>query len=374
MKQPIHFLVATALFGSGCGAKGETPAAAPPAVTIGPENVAVVERIELRVGPTISGDLEPSREATLRAELTAPVKEIFAEQGEEVAAGKLLARLDDIALRDGLASAQATERTAAANLKLARRNAERTARLAGAGAIPDRELENATWTVSNAEASLADARARLATAEQQVRRTEIRAPFTGIISERQADLGDVVQSGTALFTIVDPSSMRLNAAVPAEQLASLRVGTPVSFVVTGYEGRTFTGRIERINPAADPATRQIRIYVTMPNAGRSLVAGLYAEGRVATETRTSIVVPAAAVDRRGIRPYVVRLKGGVVERVEVELGLIDEAQERVEVLTGLADGDTILLGGARGISPGTSVRVGDPAELRGGAGTAPQKG
>ena len=370
----MKYIVAVALAGlllSGCGAKGETPAATQPTITVTPENIVVVERTELRVGPLISGEIEPVRAASLRAELTAQVKAVLADQGEPVAAGALLARLDDIAIQDLLASARAAERTAAATLELAQRNAERAARLAEAGALAERELETATWNASNAEAALADARARVATAEQQLARTRIRAPFTGIVSERQVSLGDIVQSGTALFTVVDPSSMRLNATVAADELGSVRVGTPVNFDVTGYKGRTFAGRIERINPSADPATRQIRIYITIPNTGRNLVAGLFAEGRAATETRTSIVVPAAAVDRRGLRPYVVRMKGGRVERAEVELGLIDETLERMEVVRGLEAGDTLLLGGARGIPPGSPVRVADRAELEGGAGPAP---
>jgi hypothetical protein len=103
----------------------------------------------------------------------------------------------------------------------------------------------------------------------------------------------------------------------------------------------------------------------VPNAGGRLLAGLFAEGRVATSRRSSVVAPSGAVDRRGIRPFVVRLKGGRVERVEVLLGLIDEAREQMEIQTGLAAGDTLLLGGARGLQPGTMVRVGSPAELTG---------
>jgi membrane fusion protein, multidrug efflux system len=118
-----------------------------------------------------------------------------------------------------------------------------------------------------------------------------------------------------------------------------------------------------MNPALDPATRQVRVTVAVPNEGGRLLAGLFAEGRVATSTRSSVVVPNEAVDRKGIRPFVVRIKDGRVDRVEVELGVIDEAQEQTEVLQGLAAGDTLLLGGARGLPPGTLVRVGSPAEL-----------
>jgi multidrug efflux pump subunit AcrA (membrane-fusion protein) len=125
------------------------------------------------------------------------------------------------------------------------------------------------------------------------------------------------------------------------------------------------GRISRINPVADPATRQVRVTVTIPNAATRTMAGLFADGRVATAERVSIVVPSGAVDRAGIRSSVVRVRQGRVERVEVELGLIDQGRERIEIRSGLAAGDTILLGGARGLPPGTAVRIGSPAELNG---------
>jgi membrane fusion protein, multidrug efflux system len=101
----------------------------------------------------------------------------------------------------------------------------------------------------------------------------------------------------------------------------------------------------------------VQIVATLPNAGNTLVGGLFAEGRVASETRTAPVVPAGAVDERGIRPSVMRVKGGRVERAEVELGIRDEGSETVEIRSGLAAGDTVLLGAARGISAGTPVKI-----------------
>src|SRR5262249_23553765 len=150
-----------------------------------------------------------------------------------------------------------------------------------------------------------------------------------------------------LFTVVDPATMRLEASMPAQSLALVRVGMPVEFTVAGYEGRTFSGRVTRINPAVDPTTRPVRITATIPNSGSTLVSGLFAEGRVASETRTAPVVPVAAVDESGVRPSVMRIKNGKVERVEVELGLRDEQSETVEARSGLVPGDTVLLGTAR---------------------------
>jgi membrane fusion protein (multidrug efflux system) len=247
--------------------------------------------------------------------------------------------------------------TAENNHNVARRELERAETLAKAGAIAEREVELARNAATAASAQLANARAILANAAKQLGYTQIRAPFAGVISQRQVSAGDVVSPGSALFTVVNPASMRLEASVPADQVSSIRVGLPVEFSVTGYPNRLFAGRITRVSPTADPATRQVQIVATIPNAGNTLVGGLFAEGRVASETRTAPVVPAAAIDERGLRPFAMRIRNARAERVEVQVGIRDEANEIVEIRMGLAPGDTVLLAAARGVSPGTAITV-----------------
>lgn len=342
---------------SACGGSDKSAAAPPPVVEVGRENIAVASRGELESGPAVSGTLEAQNAATLRAEVAGPVVQTYVERGQAVTRGQLLVRLDDTALRQAALSARSAERSAAVSLDNAQRNAQRSDTLEKAGAIAARDLETARSQLAAAQAAEDDARARLTQAEEQLGKTAIRAPFAGLVSDRPVNAGDVVQLGTALVTVIDPRSMRLEASVPSEQIAALRVGAPVGFSVSGYPGRTFGGRIDQINPAADPVTRQVRIYVSIPNAGRALVAGLFAQGRVAVETRTALLVPAAAVDQRGVTPAVMRVKGGTAERVAVQLGIHDEVRSLYEITAGLATGDTLLLGAAQGITPGTPVRV-----------------
>ena len=341
-----------------CGGKDDSASdAAPAPVVLGAENVTVAEMAELTSGPVVSGTLSPELAASVRAEIAGSVTEVSADAGMAVKQGAVLARIDDTALRDTWISARAALRSAEANLLVQRRNAERTARLAAAGAVAERDLEVARSTQTNAEGQVADARARLTSAERQLAKATVRAPFSGIVADATVSAGDVVSVGTALFTVVDPSTMRLEATVPAEELGDLATGMPVRFTVSGYEGRNFTGEIRSINPIVDPATRQVRILVALPNAERTLVGGLFAEGRVSAETRTGVVVPRGAVDVRGLRPAVMRLKGGRVEKSEVELGIEERATERFEITRGVAAGDTLLLGSAQGITPGTVARV-----------------
>lgn len=348
-------LIAIAL--SGCQKKAPAAAAEGEPIQLGRENVAVAENDELKSGPTISGALMAERQATVRAEVNGTVLEVFAEQGQAVANGARLARLDDSGIRDAFESAKSLKRSTDEAVELASRNVERSKSLHEAGAISARDLEQATWSLTNAKGQQADAEARLASAERQLRKTEVRAPLAGVVSERRVNVGDDVTPGTALFTVVDLGSLRLEASVPSEQLSLLKVGSPVEFSVDGFKGKLFLGKISRINPTVDPATRQVRITVTVPNDGGRLAAGLFAQGRVTVSSQSGVAVPVAALDERGIEPVVYRLKSGRVERVPVKLGVRDELAERIQLTAGVAAGDTLLLGSAQGISEGSAVRV-----------------
>lgn len=359
---PIRALLLLAAAGAaagGCGNDadaGSIPAEVP-TVTLQPDNIAVAAERELSSGPSISGTLTAERQATLRAEVAGAVTQMLAEQGQAVGTGQVLARLDDSAIRDAVLSARSASRTANEALVVARRNAERSERLAQAGALAERDLEQARWSVMNAEAGLADATARLTSATKQLEKTVIRAPFKGVVSERQASAGDVLQVGNPAITLIDPASLRLEATVPVSALAVLKAGTPVDFEVSGYQDKTFAGRVERINPAVDPATRQVRIYVAIPNVAGRLVAGLFAQGRVSTEQRHALAVPLSGIDLKAASPSVRRLRAGRVELVAVELGLQDDVLQLVEIKAGLAPGDTVLIGPSAGVAVGTPVRI-----------------
>src|SRR5687768_11170110 len=148
-----------------------------PAVDVGVENIAVVEQTMLRVGPLLSGSLEPAREADVRAEVSGTVVQSLADHGQAVQKGQLLARIDDTAVRDQWLSARSLVTAAQNATNVARREEERAQRLAEAGAVAERELDAARQARIAAEAQLEDARARLSLAQRQLDNTQIRAPF-----------------------------------------------------------------------------------------------------------------------------------------------------------------------------------------------------
>jgi RND family efflux transporter MFP subunit len=243
-------------------------------------------------------------------------------------------------------------------LGVAEREAARTESLVKGGALAERELDIARNAVTAAQAQVEDAKSRLASAAKQLSNLTVRSPIDGVVASRPANAGDVVSPGTELYRIIDPRSMRLEASVPSEALSLIRVGLPVQFQVRGYPGQPFDGRIERVSPAADPVTRQVSIFVTIPNTAGRLVAGLFAEGRVAQQSRRALVVPLTAVNSADPKaPWVLRAASGKAERVPVTMGLRDEQTERVEITGGVNEGDRLLVGPAQAITPGTPLQL-----------------
>jgi membrane fusion protein (multidrug efflux system) len=356
-------LAAGTLAAAGCGrtsaseAAAENAGKAPAAVEIGPENTVAVTAAEISVGPLISGELQATREATVRAEIGGAILQVLPEEGHRVAKGALLARIDARTLEDAVASAQSQLRSAEQSQQWADREAARIENLVKGGALAERDLEVARNQAIAAKAQVDDVKSRLAAARRVLEDATVRAPMAGIVAKRHVSAGDVVSPGGELYTIIDPSSMRLEASVPSEQLDAIRIGAAVVFTVRGYRDQSFEGRIERVSPAADAATRQVPIFVTIPNTSGRLVAGLFAEGRVTRESRKALVVPFTAVNENAGKPWVVRVRDGKAERLEVSLGLRDDQTERVEIASGVQAGDVLLIGASQGITPGTPLRI-----------------
>ena len=332
--------------------------AAPAAVEVGAENLIKVKRDWISTGPLISGTLAPEREATVRAEVGGSVLQVNTEEGKPVRQGQVLARIEDQTWRDAFASAQSAVKSAENALAVATREQTRTENLVKAGALPERDLETTHNQVTAAQAQLASAQSQLAAARKNLDNATIKAPMTGIVSKRPANSGDVVQAGTELIRIIDPSSMKLQASVPSEALADIKIGLAVQFTVRGYDQK-FEGHIERISPTADPVTRQVSIFVTIPNKSGRLVAGLFAEGRVTRVAREGLVVPINAINLTAASPWALRVKDGKADKVNVTIGLRDDQTERVELRSGVNEGDLLLVGAAQGMTPGTPVTIKD---------------
>jgi len=359
----VRIAISAALvFAAGLACRKGGAPAVPDAgpLVLGAESVERVTAGTLWSGPRIAGGLQPREQARVRAQVGGDVSRVGAELGDRVKRGQVLA----VIAAGGLAESRAA---AAGALSAARREAEvadlayqRIRQLRAAGAATQAELEAAKGHAASAGAQVSAARARLAQAQTQLGDATARAPIDGVVSERAVNVGDVVAPGAQLFTVIDPSTMRLSARVPSSALGELKVGAKAVFEIQGYPGRRFEGALEQISPAADPVTRELNVLVSIPNPDARLIAGLFAEGRVRARSAEGLSVPFSAVDLDAAEPSVARVRGGRVERVEVELGLEDEVDERVVVTRGLDEGDLVLKGPARTLAEGTPVVFEEP--------------
>ena len=256
MTQRRTLVLVLALTLAACGKGPDAPrkganAAAGQPLLLAAEDVVSVRNSALTSGPTITGSVQPERRADLRAEVSAIVLQVLRENGDTVRRGDLLVRLDDTAIRDGLASAESTNRTAAQALEQAERQFQRMTTLRASGMASAQQVEDAEIRRNNAQSDLETAKTRVVLARQQLQRTEVRAPFDGVVSDRKVSAGDTAQIGKELLKVIDPTSMRFEGLVSADNIGNVKAGQGVNFRVNGYPDQEFAGKVRRVNPAAN---------------------------------------------------------------------------------------------------------------------------
>src|SRR5690606_8225327 len=197
--------------------------------------------------------------------------------------------------------------------------------LHGAGAMSDIDLRAAQASFEAARAQLASANAQAAGVGEQAQRPTVSAPIAGEVSNRQMSEGEAVSVGQSLFTVVNSSILELAGQIPVDQAARVRTGADAEFTIDAYPGRVFKGAVARVEPTADPATRQVGVYLRLPNQDRSLLGGLFATGRVlAGGAEQAVTVPIAAVRGTGNSTYVWIIQDGHAVRRPVTSAVRDE--------------------------------------------------
>ncbi len=361
------FLVALSL--SACSrapAAADKNAAVRP-LLISPEDLLTISNTALTSGPTITGTVQPERRADLRAEVSAVVLQVLKENGDVVRRGDLLVRLDDTAIRDSLASAEASTRAADQAYVQAERQFQRMTTLRASGMASVQALEDAEIRRNNAQSDLAAAKTRAVQARQQLTRTEARAPFDGIVSDRKVSAGDTAQIGKELVKVIDPNSMRFEGLVSADRIGDVKAGQTVSFRVNGYGEEIFLGKVRRVNPAANATTRQVEVLVDFTGNKQPKLGGLYAEGHVEAGSTNSLTIPAGAIVRDGDKSLAWRLNGGALQKVALQLGERDARTGDFAVRIGLKDGDQLIR------NPTSSLKDGQKIELAASPSAAPKE-
>lgn len=344
--------------GDAAGADANTDAdAGANTVVLGPRDVATATVSEMTGGVVLTGSLNPYRSAEVRAQVPGTVTGIRVDAGDRVGNGQVLATIEAQGIRSQAAGAQSAVAAAQANLALARRQLESARTLYQAGAMSEIDFRAAQTQLEAAEAQLAGARAQASTAGEAAARTTIRAPFAGEVGARMVEEGEAVNPGQALFRVVNTSILELAGQIPVEQAARVRAGQPAEFTLNAYPGRIFRGQVARVEPTADPQTRQVGVYVQLPNQDRRLVGGLFATGRIATARGdSSVTIPAQAVRTQGAQEYVLVVENGVVARRPVTTGPRDESRGVVAITAGLRGGEQIVVAPGE-IAAGVRVRL-----------------
>lgn len=324
---------------------------------VSPEDVLTVQSNALASGPVITGSIQPERKADLRAEVSAVVLQVLKENGEPVKRGDVLVKLDETSIRDTLMSAEASARAADQAFEQSTRALDRLKTLRASGMTSAQALDDAEVRRNTAQSEVSAARARVATARQQVVRTVVRAPFDGIVSDRKVSAGDTAAIGKELLKVIDPTSMRFEGRVSADKIAAVKVGQPVMFRVNGYGEQQFSGIVKRIDPSANDVTRQVEVLVGFNGGKQPSVAGLYAEGRVDAEMSDALTLPESAMVKAGDKTYAWKLKGNALARADLTVGTRDPRTGDFEIKGGLAAGDAVLR------HPSASLKDGQKIEL-----------
>lgn len=379
-------IVSVACLLAACGPKPGGPAGAAGAASaparallVAPEDLRTIETGALASGPVVTGALQPERRADLRAEVGAVVLQVVKDNGEAVRAGDLLVRLDDTAIRDSLASAEESLRAAQQAFDQSERQVQRLKTLQAQGMTSQQALEDAEVRRNGAQSELVAARARVASARQQLQRTAVRAPFDGVVSERKVSAGDTAQIGRELLKVIDPRSLRFEGLVSADRMGELKTGQPVRFRVVGAAESEFSGRVRRVDASANATTRQVAVTIDFDDPARApRVAGLFAEGRIETGSSTALLVPESSLQRAGDAWFAWKLAGSTVRKVALEVGDRDPRTGLRPVRAGLAAGDQILRSPGSNLADGQAVqRVAPavkPAAASGPAAAAPAAG
>jgi RND family efflux transporter MFP subunit len=304
----------------------------------------------------ITGSIQPERRADLRAEVSAIVLQVLKENGETVKRGDILVRLDDTSIRDSMNSAEEAARASAQSFDQAERQFQRLKTLRASGMTSTQQLEDAEIRRNNAQSDLVAAKARAVQARQQLQRTEVRAPFDGIVSERKVSAGDTAQIGKELVKVIDPTSMRFQGLISADKVTLVKLGQAVNFRINGYD-QEFNGKVKRVDPAANATTRQVEVLVEFVGSNQPSVSGLYAEGRVEAGSTSALMIKNSALIRDGDKAYAWRIKDGILSKVSLVIGERDPRRGDYVVLSGLASGDKIIR------SPMSSLKDGQKVNL-----------
>ena len=288
-----------------------------------------------------TGQIEAVQSVELRPEVDGRIVDILVAEGEGVAAGTPLFKVDDAELKAQVARAEADR-------DVAQRGLERTKQLMAQNASSRADLEKADAGYRAAQASYDLLKTRLD-------RTVVRAPFSGVVGRRLVSIGTYVNSQTPLISLQSVNPQHASFQVPERYAERLRRGQLVSFQVAALPGKNFSGEVIFVDPVVELPARTILIKARVPNPERQLQAGMFIEARLATDIRpNAVVVPEDAILPLQGSTYVWVVKEGKADRREVTLGVRTAGWAEIRG-SGIEAGDQVVVGGAERLFPGAPL-------------------
>jgi membrane fusion protein, multidrug efflux system len=364
----LAMLVAVGVVGGAVALRmGKKPDAtakdkAPPALEFAQADLVHVESKPLARWLPVSGTLQPVNQATVKAKIAAEVKQVPVREGQAVRAGQVVARLDTADLDTKLVERVGALESARAQLALAEKTRTMNNKLLSEKFISQNAFDGSESSFNVALGAVKSAEAQVKLAQSAIHDAVIVAPLSGIVAKRHVQPGEKVAFDAPIVTVVDLRELELAALVPTSDVPELTVGMPVELAVDGFGERRFSGRIERINPATEPGTRAINVYVGLVNSEATLRSGMFATGRIAlAQSHPMPTLPLTAVRTEAGQSYVWTIDSGRLVKRLVALGRRDEEAGRVELRTPLPPNVPVLAARFDNLKEGASAIVKGPS-------------
>jgi RND family efflux transporter MFP subunit len=346
----VKQILIAVLLVAGCGSKGEPVTAVVSATPTKTIEAAVVEAkyMSVPIRVEVTGQVAPIFQATLSSRIQGTIDKLLVREGTEVSKGQLLIQLDSRDLQADLARAHAEVDNAKAHL-------DRMNQLYAQNAVSKQEMENAIRASRVAEAN------RRAV-EVQLSYTAVRAPFDGVITEKNVEAGELASPSQPLLKMEDPQRLRLETTVAEGDLKSVSRGDRIPIVIDALGGPALIGIVSQILPAGDPQTHTFRVKVDLPKTA-GLKTGMFGRLSLAKGTTQTILVPSTAVVQRGELTSLYVVGADRIARLRwVKPGRRFEKQ--VEILSGINVGERVLSDGSRGVD-GADIQAVEKVELPG---------
>ena len=291
----------------------------------------------------ISGSLVAVNQAVVKAKVAVEVRSILIREGDRVSAGQVIAKLDTVDLATRLEQQTGARDASRAQYEIAEKNRTTNSSLLEKKFISQNAFDNVASLSAANRAQLDAAEAQVRLAQKALRDATVVSPIDGIVARKNVQIGEKTSIDAPLFNIVDLDSIELQAIVPAGEVASLDKGMHATLAVDGMNDRAFEATVSRINPATEPGTRSIVVFLTVPNPDHVLKSGMFANGRIrlaASAPRPTL--PLTAIQSDAGVPIVWTIEDGKLTRRTAVLGVRDEASGYVEIKSGVPADTPVL--------------------------------